>query len=114
MGIVVFLQPFNIVFVAVSMMALQFSRESKTVFPDSTTILSKPPQKAKQSSPILVTELGIVMLVKPEQPPKQPFLKLVTELGIVMLVKPEQSQKQAFPKLVTELGIVMLVKPEQP
>ena len=28
LGIVVFLQPLNIVFVAVSMMALQFSRES--------------------------------------------------------------------------------------
>ena len=62
------------------------------MFPDSTTILSKPPQKVKQYSPILVTELGIVMLVNPEQPEKQPSPKLVTELGIVVLVKPEQSQ----------------------
>ena len=44
----------------------------------------------KQFSPILVTELGIVMLVKPEQPQKHLLPKLVTELGIVMLVNPEQ------------------------
>ena len=58
------------------------------MFPDSTTILSKPPQEEKQYSPILVTELGIVMLVKPQQPEKQQTPKLVTELGIVVFLQP--------------------------
>ena len=102
LGIVVFLQPLSIVFVAVWMMALQFSRESKTLFPDSTTILSKPEQSLKQCSPKLVTELGIVMLVKLLHQEKHHSPKLVTELGIVMLVKPLQSLKQYAPKLVTE------------
>ena len=35
----------------------------------------------------------MVMLVKPEQPQKQSSPKLVTELGIVMLVNPEHLQK---------------------
>ena len=71
----------------------------------------KPEQPQKHSSPKLVTELGIVMLVKPEQTEKQDLPKLVTELGIVMLVKPLQPPKHISPKLVTELGIVVFLQP---
>ncbi len=44
LGMVVFLQPFTSVFVAVSMMALQLSRESYVELPAATTILSRPLQ----------------------------------------------------------------------
>ena len=63
------------------------------MFPDATTILSKPEHPQKQEYLNLVTELGIVMPVKPVQPPKQNSPKLVTELGSVMLVKPLQPEK---------------------
>ena len=64
-GIIVFLHPLINVFVAVSIMALQFSRESYTELPLSTFILVKPLQPPNAPSPIEVTELGMVTLVKP-------------------------------------------------
>ena len=66
-GIIVFLHPDINVFVDVFIIALQLSRESYTVFPDSTIIDVKPLQEAKAASPMLVTLLGIVTLVKPLQ-----------------------------------------------
>ena len=54
---------------------------------DFILIFVKPPQRRKQLSPKLVTELGIVIEVKRLQPRKHPFPKLVTELGIVIEVK---------------------------
>ena len=54
---------------------------------DSILIFVKPVQYWKQSSPKLVTELGIVIEVKPVQPKKQPS-KLVTELGIFVFLQP--------------------------
>mgnify|MGYP003432417551 CR=1 FL=1 len=68
LGIIVFLHPLINVFVAVSIMALQFSRESYTELPLSTFMLVKPPHLPNAPSPIEVTELGMVTLVKPEQP----------------------------------------------
>ena len=47
LGIVVFLQPVINVLVKVAIIALQLSRESYTVFPDSTIIDSKPLQSSK-------------------------------------------------------------------
>ena len=88
LGITVFLQPVINVFVDVFIIALQLSRESYTVFPDSTIIDVKPLQEAKAASPMLVTLLGIVTLVKPLQPEKTLSPMLVTLLGIVTPVKP--------------------------
>ena len=65
LGIIVFLHPLINVFVAVSIMALQFSRESYTELALSTFILVKPLQPPNAPSPIEVTELGMVTLVKP-------------------------------------------------
>ena len=67
LGIIVFLHPLINLFVAVSIMALQFSRESYTELPLSTFILVKPLQLPNALLPIEVTELGMVMLVKPLQ-----------------------------------------------
>ena len=58
-------------------------------------------QPEKQSSPKLVTKLGIVIEVKPVLPEKHSSPKLVTELGIVTEVKPVRPRKQRSPKLVT-------------
>lgn len=54
--------------VLVSMIALQFSRESYFGFLSSTVIDSRDEQFAKQSSLILVTENGIVIEVRDEHP----------------------------------------------
>ena len=55
----------------------------------------------------------ILIFVKPVQYWKQSSPKLVTELGIVIEVKPVHSEKQPSPKVVTELGIVIEVMPVQ-
>ena len=67
LGMVVFLQLATSVLVAVSMMALQSLRESYFVLPASTLMLVRPEQPANAASPMVVTELGMVMLVRPEQ-----------------------------------------------
>ena len=76
-GITVPAHPQIIVLLSVSITALQFSRESYTEFPASTT-----------------------MDVREEQPTKQFFSKLVTEDGILMDVREEHPEKQDPPKLV--------------
>ena len=90
-GITVPAHPQIIVLLSVSITALQFSRESYTEFPASTT-----------------------MDVREEQPSKHHLPKLVTEDGILMDVREEQSKKQYSPKLVTEDGILMDLREEQP
>ena len=67
-GMVVVLQPATRVLLAVSIMALQLSRESYFVLPASTLMLVKPVQPSNALSPMLVTDEGMVMLVKPVQP----------------------------------------------
>ena len=88
LGIIVFLHPVINVFVAVSIMALQFSRESYTELPLYTFMLVKPLQPLNAPRPISVTELGMVTLVRPLQS-RNAFTPIeVTELGMVTLVKP--------------------------
>ena len=67
LGMVLFLQPAISLFVAVSMIALQFSLESYMGLSAATIKLSRPLQCEKHSSPKLVTEFGIVIDVKPLQ-----------------------------------------------
>ena len=90
LGISVFLQPAIRVLVAVSMIALQLSRESYTVFPFSTDMDVRLGQLEKANPPINVTLLGIVSDVRAEQPWKVLCPIDVTLLGIVTDVKPEQ------------------------
>ena len=65
LGIIVFSHPLINVFVAVSIMALQFLRESYTELPLSTFMLVKPLHQLNAPTPISVTELGMLTLVKP-------------------------------------------------
>ena len=66
-GITVPAHPQIIVLLSVSITALQFSRESYTEFPASTTMDVREEQYKKQPSPKLVTEDGILMDVREEQ-----------------------------------------------
>jgi hypothetical protein len=59
------LQPVINVFVLDSIMALQSLRESYTVFPSSTIIDVRPVLHLNGLSPMLVTELGMLMFVRP-------------------------------------------------
>lgn len=63
-GMVVFLQPAMIIFLEVSIIALQLSRESKCVFLLSTVIDSKPLQKENTAGPKASTLAGINNEVK--------------------------------------------------
>ena len=65
-GITVPAHPQIIVLLSVSITALQFSRESYTEFPASTTMDVREEQLPKQPSPKLVTEDGILMDVREE------------------------------------------------
>ena len=82
-GIVVFLQPCVRVFVAVSIIALQFSRESYFEFPASTVIEDKALQSAKTPVPIFVTLECILTDGRAEQFEKARLLIVVTLEGIV-------------------------------
>ena len=93
-GITVPAHPQIMVLLSVSITALQFSRESYTEFPASTTMDVREEQREKQFSPKLVTEDGILMDVREEQPSKQYSPKLVMEDGILMDVREEQPPKQ--------------------
>ena len=64
LGIIVLLHPTNNVFDDFSIIALQLSRESYLILPDSTTMDVKLPQPEKTSSPIDVTPLGMITEVK--------------------------------------------------
>ena len=66
-GITVPAHPQIIVLLSVSITALQFSRESYTEFPASTTMDVREEQPSKHHSPKLVTEDGILMDVREEQ-----------------------------------------------
>ena len=101
LGIKEFIHPAIKVFEAVSMIALQLSRESNFEFPVSTTILVRPEQPENAELPMLVTEFGIVTLVRLEQEENAYSPMLVTEFGIVTLVRPEQPLNAELPMLVT-------------
>ena len=90
LGITVFLHANIILLVAVSITALQLSRESYLGFPVSTIIDVRPLQSENALPAMFLTELGMVMLVSPVQPENAHFSILVTELGMVMFVSPVQ------------------------
>lgn len=87
-GIRVFLHPATILFDSVSMIALQFSRESYLGLSASTTMDSRK-----------------------EQPEKQLVSKLVTDEGSSIDVSEEQLEKQYSPKLITDEGIRVFLHP---
>jgi hypothetical protein len=92
--------------VPVSMMALQLSRESYTVFPLSTVIEVKPWQLINGQYPNFFTLLGMVTEVKPSQLPKAFPPISSTLFGMVIEVKPPQLWKAPSPMNVTVLGMV--------
>ena len=112
LGITEFIQPTIKVFVEVLIIALQLSLESYVLF-SLETLMEVRSQPKKALSPMLVTELGIVMEVRPVHPAKELLPMLVTELGMVMEVRLVQLQKAQLPMLVTELGMDMEVSPLQ-
>ena len=67
LGMIVFLHPTIKLFVAVSIIALQFSRESYFVLLLSTVTDVRPEQSLNGLIPIFVTLLGMVTEVRPEQ-----------------------------------------------
>jgi hypothetical protein len=89
----VFEQPITNLFEAVSIMALQFSRESYMTLLSSTTIVTNPLQPPKAERLMDVTEFGMVTEVKPLQPAKAPSPIVVTLLGMAMEVRPLQPAK---------------------
>ncbi len=111
LGIVVFLHPATSVLEFVSIIALQFSRESKKQFPASTVIEVRLEQYEKTLSPMLVTLLGIVMAVRLMQPENALFPISVTLLGMVMEVRPEQLENAELPLLVTLIGMMVFLHP---
>ena len=86
----------------VSIMALQFSRESYIVLPLSTTMEVREEQPQNAPSPILVTELGMVTEVREKQSRNAKSSMFITELGMVMEVREEQPSNADSPMLVTE------------
>lgn len=50
--------------------------------------LVRPVQCQNATSPMLVTQEGIVTLVRPEQPKNAPLPMLVTVLGIIVVLQP--------------------------
>ena len=67
LGMVVDWHPAISVLEAVSIMALQFSRESYIVLPLSTTMEVREEQYENADSPMLVTEVGMVTEVREKQ-----------------------------------------------
>ena len=78
LGIVVDWHPAIRVLEAVSIMALQFSRELYIVLLLSTTMEVREEQPLKAEPPMLVTLLGIVTDVRPKQSLKAKLPMLVT------------------------------------
>ena len=110
LGIIVFLQPDFNVFDAVSIIALQLSRESYFVLPLSTLMEVRPLQPAKAYSPMEITLLGMVMEVRPLQFSKARQSMEVTLFGIVMEVRLLHPRKASVPMEITLLGMVMEVR----
>ena len=112
-GIMVVEQPDNKELVFFSIIALQFPRESYTVFFVSTAIELRLLQRLNALYPICVTEAGIVMEVSPLSS-KVLFPIFVTELGIVIDVKLVHLEKALVPILLTELEMETDAKLLQP
>ena len=107
LGMMVDWHPAIRVLETVSIIALQFSRESYTVLPLSTTMEVREVQRLNALCPMLVTELGRVMEVREEQKMNASFPMLVTELPRDTEVRAEQLSNALPLMLVTELGMVI-------
>ena len=110
LGMFVSLHPRINVFDAVSIIALQLSRESKTLFPLSTLMLVSPVQPLKAYSLIDMTEVPMVTLVNPVQLENTYLAIEVSELGMVTFVRLLQSENAFSPIEVTEFGMATLVR----
>jgi hypothetical protein len=89
----VFEQPLTNLFEAVSIMALQFSRESYMTLLSSTTIVINPLQPSKAEGLMDVTEFGMDNEVNLLQPAKAKSPIVVILLGMAMEVRPLQPSK---------------------
>ena len=100
-GIIVSAQPVIKVLVEVSIIALQSSLESYTVFPSFTMIELKEVQLLKVKLPIEVTLSGITIELKEEQHSKAHLPIEVTLSGITIEFKEEHNSKAKSPIEVT-------------
>ena len=98
------------VLVAVSIRALQLSRESYTVFPASTSIDIKPTHPLYALEAILVTEEGMVIEGRLEQPLNKNWDISVTDDGMLMEASCLQFINVSDPKEVNELPNVTDVR----
>ena len=102
-GMTVVMMPSCSVLVLVLMMALQFSRESYTVFSGSTVteVSEEQLQNAlKALSPIVVNPSGKVTDFKPVHPLKAYSLMVFTALGMTISCRLAQPKKALVPMLV--------------
>ncbi len=113
-GIKLVLPPRINVFDAVSISALQFSRESKALLSSATFIEVRFGQSKNALSPILFTPLPMVREVRPKQALNAAPPMLVTLLGMVTEVRLLQLMNAKSPMLVTLLGIETEVRLLQP
>ena len=116
LGTKLFLQPAISSLVAVSMIALQFSRLSYVGLPSSTMMLSSPLHSANAPFLIVVILLGILMLVSPVQPLNIYNPMFVHLSGTVKFVSPVQS-RNVYPPVKFNLslfGSSILVSPVHP
>ena len=93
-GITLALHPAIKAFSLVSMMALQFSRESYVSLPSATTIEVRFLQPKNEEYQLMkFTDLGITMLVIPMHPSKALRSILFTDSGMIKLFNPVQPRK---------------------
>ena len=114
LGIIVFLHPAIKVFVAVSIIALQLSRESYIELLSSTIIEVRPLQELNALLPMLITLLGMVTDVSLEQPENASYPMVVTLLGMVMEVRLKQLSNMPISMLLILPGRVIDESFEQP
>lgn len=112
LGMTVLRQPEINVLVAVSMIALQLSLLSYTGLPLSTVMFRRNEQELKTPVPMLVTELGMVMVSMPIWL-KALFPMLVKEFGRTMCRNIQQLLKASAPMLVIVFGKVTLTNEVQ-
>ena len=110
LGIIVFLHPAMIVLDAVSIIALQSSRESYTLLPLSTFIFVNSVHIPNADWPIVVTLLGMVIEVSLSHPTNASLPMLTTLLGMVTDVRRWQPRNAAEAMLVTLLGMITEVR----
>jgi hypothetical protein len=111
---IVAMQPAKIIFVFVSIIALQLVRESYILLSSDTTMLVKHVQPLKAHPPISVTDLGMTIPFRLVQPSKAFPPISVTESGITILARLVQPLKAEVSIFVAESGMMILVRLVQP